>query len=91
MEVSFDPAKDKLNIQTHGISLQRAEDFDFGSALYNVDNSQDYGEVRQIAVGWLDSLLYTLTFVENEEDDEDFHAISLRRATRQERQDYGRS
>jgi uncharacterized DUF497 family protein len=86
MEVTFDPAKDKRNIKKHGISLRRAEDFDFGSALYNVADSQDYGEVRHIAIGWLDSMLYTLTFVEDEEEDEDFHAVSLRRATRQERE-----
>jgi len=91
MEVTFDRAKDRRNIRKHGISLQRAEDFDFGSAVYNVDSSQDYGEVRQVAVGWLDSMLYTVTFVEDEKEDDDFHAISLRKATRQEREDYERS
>ena len=39
MEVTFDPAKNKINIKKHGISLQRTEDFDFVTAFYDVDDS----------------------------------------------------
>lgn len=85
MEVSFDPAKNEINITKHGISLQRTEDFDFDSAFYDVDDSQDYGEVRYNAIGWLDALLYTLTFTQ---DGEAVRAISLRKATRQEQTTY---
>ena len=85
MEVTFDSAKNKINIKKHGISLQRTEDFDFVTAFYDVDESQDYGEVRYNASGWLDALLHTLTFTQ---DGEAIHAISLRKATRQEQKTY---
>jgi uncharacterized DUF497 family protein len=85
MEVSFDPAKDKINIRKHGISLQRAEDFGLVTALVDRDGSQDYGEVRYNAIGWLCTLLHALTFTEV---DKRIHAISLRKATRQERKTY---
>ena len=85
MKVTFDSAKNKINIKKHGISLQRTEDFDFVTAFYDVDDSQDYGEVRYNAIGWLDTLLHTLTFTQ---DGEAIHAISLRKATRQEQKTY---
>ena len=46
---------------------------------------RDYGEVRYNAIGWLDALLHTLTFTQ---DGEAIHAISLRKATRQEQKTY---
>ena len=49
MEVEFDARKNAENIRKHGISFQRAEDFDMDSALIKTDNSQDYGEVRRRA------------------------------------------
>lgn len=85
MEVRFDPTKNENNLQKHGISLQRTEDFDFNTAFYDVDDSQDYGEVRYNAIGWLDALLHTLTFTQ---DTEAIRAISLRKATKQEQTTY---
>jgi uncharacterized DUF497 family protein len=85
MEVTFDPTKDAENIRKHGISLKRAEDFNFDAALITIDDSQDYGEVRFIAIGWLDAMLYSLTFTEMPSG---VRAISLRTATRQEEKDY---
>jgi len=85
MEVTYDPRKDAENILKHGISLERANDFDYDSARWEPDDSQDYGEVRWNLIGWLDARLYHLTVV--------YHptlprAISLRKATRQERIQY---
>ena len=85
VEVTCDPAKERENIEKHGISLKWAKDFDFGTALYSVDNSQDYGEMRYNAIGWLDASLHTLTCTES---DVKLRAISLRKATRQEREHY---
>ncbi len=85
MAVTFSRAKDLENRRKHGISLQRAEDFDFASALFDLDDSQDYGEVRWNSIGWLDATLHSLTFTQHEHD---IRAISLRRATNQERNLY---
>ena len=85
MEVIYDAVKDAENITKHGISLARANDFDFNSARWELDDSQDYGEERWNLISWLDARLYHLTVV--------FHpisprAISLRKATKQERKQY---
>ena len=81
----FDVAKNEVNRSKHGISLQRAKDFDFDAAFYDVDNSQDYGEVRYNAIGWLDALLYAVTFTQ---EGGAIRAISLRKATRKEQMTY---
>ena len=44
MIVEFDPAKDAINKRKHGISLERAESFDFETVLLVVDDREDYGE-----------------------------------------------
>jgi len=85
MEVSFDPAKDAENIAKHGISLVRANEFDFNSARFERDDSQDYGEERWNLIGWLDAKLYHLTVVFHETST---RAISLRKAERKERKRY---
>jgi uncharacterized DUF497 family protein len=85
MEVTFDPAKDAINIALHGISLVRANDFDFDSARFDMDDSQDYGESRWNLIGWLDARLYHLTVVFHETST---RAISLRKATKQEHKLY---
>jgi uncharacterized DUF497 family protein len=86
VDVTFDPEKDAENIRKHGISLQRAEGFDFDVAIFDIDDSQDYGEVRWNAVGFLDARLYSLTFTELQADV--IRAISLRKATTQESMRY---
>jgi uncharacterized DUF497 family protein len=83
--MTFDLKKDAINRKQHGISLGRAKDFDLDAALYEVDDSQDYGEVRYLAIGFLDAWLYSLTFTL---DGEDARAISLRKATKNEETRY---
>jgi uncharacterized protein len=85
VEVKFDAQKNSENIRKHGISLQRAEDFDLGSANIDIDDSQDYGEVRYNAIGWLGATLHSFTFTYR---DNDVRAISLRKASTQERKIY---
>jgi uncharacterized protein len=84
----FDAAKDKANKKKHGISLGRAEDFDFDAALFVVDDREDYGEIRIRAIGFLDGRLHSLVFTQ---DSDDIRAISLRKATRHEEKEYEES
>ena len=86
MDVEFDPTKDAKNIRDHGISLRRAEDFDMSVANFDIDDREDYGEVRWNAVSFLDARLYSLTFTEVR--DGVIRAISLRKATTPERRRY---
>jgi uncharacterized DUF497 family protein len=83
--VTFDPAKDAENRRNHGISLQRAEDFDVDTAFFELEDSQDYGEERWMAIGWLDAKLHTLIF---KFEPAVLRAISLRKSTKEERKLY---
>jgi uncharacterized DUF497 family protein len=85
VEVEFDARKNAENIRKHGISLQRAEDFDMDSAHIDMDDSQDYGEVRYNAIGWLGATLHSFTFTIREDA---LRAISLRKANKRERKSY---
>ena len=89
MDVTFDPVKDAENIRKYGISLKRAEDFDIATANFDIDDREDYGEVRWNAIGFLDARLYSLTFTELE--DGVIRAISLRKATTPERRRYAQA
>jgi len=88
--ITYDPKKDKANKRKHGISLSRAEDFDFEEALYSIDDREDYGETRFRAIGFLNTRLYALVFVDDEEV-ENIRAISLRKATKHEAKEYKES
>ena len=81
MHVEFDSAKDAENTRKHGVSLQRAEDFDLGAALTKIDDRKNYGEVRYRSIGLLDAKLYVLAFTMRNGK---LRAISLRTANRQE-------
>lgn len=85
MAITFDPRKDAVNRRKHDISLSRAEDFDFETAIFVVDDREDYDEVRYRALGFLEARLYSLVFTQ---DGEDIRAISLRKATRHEAKEY---
>jgi hypothetical protein len=61
MGISYDPVKNDRNVRERGLSFERAADFDFETALY-----ADYfrnGEMRRIAVGYLDKRLHLLCYI----------------------------
>ncbi len=85
MEITFDLTKDAINVRKHGMSLGRAKDFDLDAAAYKIDDSQDYGEVRYRALGFLDARLHSLMFTQ---DGDTLRAISLRKADKDEEKEY---
>ena len=85
MEIAFDPAKDAENRRKHGISLQRAVDFNLPASQLRGDDREDYGEEWYRAVGFLDAKLYVLIFTIQGNK---LRAISLRKANRGESLDY---
>ena len=85
MQVEFDPAKDRENKRKHGISLQRADDFEMHSAAIEIDTREDYGESRFNALGFLGATLYSLTFTMRGQT---VRAISFRKANRREEKSY---
>lgn len=85
MNVEFDPAKDRANVAKHGVGLALAADFDFLTALVDLDDRFDYGEDRMIGLGFIGERLFVLIYVET---DLGIRAISLRGANPSERSRY---
>jgi uncharacterized protein len=85
MKIEFDPAKNAKNIQQRGLSFERVAEFDFLNAAYLTDNRFDYGEIRQIAVGYLDNRLHVLCFLPIPDG---VRVISFRKANAREARKY---
>jgi uncharacterized protein len=82
---TWDEAKRRRNRSKHGVDFAIAERFDFVTAVIEEDDSEAYGEQRQIATGRIDDTLYVYVYTLRGEED---HAISLRAATPRERRRY---
>ncbi len=90
MKLTFDPAKDALNIKKHGLSLADAMlVFDAPDKL--TLQSPQKGETRlmDIALVQVAGVVLVLVYVLREPDE--VRAISLRRASRQERTLYAKN
>lgn len=85
MRIEFDPAKDKANRVTHGVSLALAEKLDWDAALAWLDERFEYEELRLIALAPETATLYYVAFVERGSVR---RIINLRRATRREVKHY---
>ena len=81
MRFDFDPKKDRLNLEKHGLSLGLAERLDWEEALLWIDDRQDYGETRVLALAPSTGILYYVAFVDRADVR---RIISLRRANRRE-------
>ena len=81
MRVHFDPAKNGRNVRDRELSFESAADFDFDTALIYVDERQDYGEARYVALGLLDGRLHILCFTETSDG---IRVISFRKANSRE-------
>ncbi len=85
MLIEFDPNKDLANQAKHGLSLSLAAGLDWDAALVWVDDRNDYGEVRMIALAPQTGILYCVAFVDRLPAR---RIISLRRANRREVKHY---
>lgn len=81
MLISYDPAKDEANRAKHHISLARAAELEWKTALVWDDERQDYGEARCCAIGYIGLRLHVVASVER---DSVRRIISLRRANSRE-------
>ncbi|MFA7505409.1 MAG: BrnT family toxin [Burkholderiaceae bacterium] len=77
MNIEFDSSKNERNLLERGISFDRTRDFEFETALFVIDDRQDYGETRIRAFGMLGGRLHALVFVETRSG---IRVISLRKA-----------
>ncbi|HVP85354.1 MAG TPA: BrnT family toxin [Rhizomicrobium sp.] len=88
MKIVRDEDKRSANLAKHKLDRAAAEDFDFGSAIIDVDNRFDYGETRYQASGRLGDALYMLVFTWRRFT---VRAISMRKASRAERTFYAKN
>ena len=79
MDIEFDAAKDKANLEKHQISLSRAVEMDI--LVFLEDDRSSYGEVRYRAWGLIDGKAHCLAFTDRNGT---LRAISLRRAHKKE-------
>jgi uncharacterized protein len=85
VRIDFDPAKDKLNLASHGLSLSFASKLAWDEALVWVDPRYDYDELRMIGLVPEGNTLYYVAFVDRGEIR---RIISLRQAERREVKHY---
>jgi len=81
MKIEFDPVKDAINREKHGVSLILAAEIDWEAALVWVDERVEYSEMRMIALAPNIGILYYVAFVDRSNAR---RIISLRRANRRE-------
>jgi hypothetical protein len=81
MRYIFDPVKDKININKHGLSLSEAEFLDWDEALNWVDDRKDYGEIRCVSLVPMLQRLYCVVYVDIKMSR---RIISLRKANNRE-------
>ncbi len=82
---TWNEAKRRRNLAKHGVDLAIGERFDFVTAIIIEDDSEAYGERRDVAIGWIDDALYVYVYTLRGNED---HAISLRKANPKERRWY---
>ena len=88
MEITFNPAKDAGNIKKHGVSLADVAEFEWDQAVTWPDPRHEYGEYREIGLGYIGDRLFTVVFVDRGEER---RIISLRKANRREEKIYAQT
>ncbi|MBZ9739328.1 MULTISPECIES: BrnT family toxin [unclassified Mesorhizobium] len=85
MLFEWDETKARTNRAKHGVDFVIAPSFDFANAPVRLDDSEDFGEDRLVAIGLIEAGVYVMVYVERGDA---VRVVSLRKATRQEIMDY---
>jgi len=94
MRIEFDPAKEQLNMEKHGVSLTLAGLLDWQTAVIAQDKRvgyfERYDEVRYRAFGMIGTVVYFVAFTPRMDGDNKpvMRSISMRRAFRNEARNY---
>ncbi|MBA3516093.1 MAG: BrnT family toxin [Rhizobiales bacterium] len=82
---TWNEAKRRDNLRKHRVDLVLAEQFEWSTASIVEDVGKDYGERREVATGFIGLTLYVFVYTLRAEED---HAISLRKANKQDSRRY---
>lgn len=87
MEISFDPAKRERTLRERGLDFTDAAEV-FSAPNYRfVDDRFDYGEEREVAIGYLHGRMIVIVWTRRGETR---HVISMRKANEREQAKYGK-
>jgi len=89
MRFEWDEAKNAANIRKHGIDFADVTDTFNHPMLAMLDQREDYGEERWIAIGWTHALIGVVVYTERQGDV--IRIISARKATKHEVRCYEQS
>ena len=85
MTYEWDEAKSRANLAKHTVSFEAIELFDWDTAVYRASDRD--GESRTEAIGYIGSILFLVVYTFRGENR---RIISLRPASRKERETHGR-
>ena len=89
MRFEWDETKNQINIRKHGIGFRDAIDVFNHPVLTAIDEREDYGEDRWIALGWMAAIVGVVVYVERNVDV--IRVVSARKATKHEVRRYKHS
>ncbi|WP_434107699.1 BrnT family toxin [Paraburkholderia caffeinilytica] len=85
----WDEIKNQINIHKHGIDFIDAIDVFNHPVFTAIDQREDYGEDRWVALGWMAAIVGVVVYVERSADV--IRIISARKATKHEVKRYKHS
>ena len=88
MRYEWDENKNALNTAKHEIGFDAMRGFDWSAAITGIDDREDYGELRETAIGFIGVALYYVIFVV--QDGDAVRIVSLRPANRAEARHYAK-
>lgn len=85
MDIEYPPAKRDAILAERGLDMVRAAEIFDGATLTVEDDRQDYGETRQITIGFLDARMVVMVWTQHGTAR---RIISLRKANEREQRAY---
>jgi uncharacterized DUF497 family protein len=89
LEFEWDEEKAKANLTKHRVSFLTAAEIFANEIMERIDDREDYGEIRFIALGRVDTDVYRVVFTWRGENL--IRIISAQKASRDEREIYHRA
>ena len=89
LEFEWDEEKARTNLAKHRVSFLTACEIFASEIMERIDDREDYGEIRFIALGRVDTEVYRVVF--SWRDENLIRIISAQKASRDEREIYHRA
>jgi uncharacterized DUF497 family protein len=87
-EYDWDDAKRAANIRAHKVDFTALNAFDWDTAYVEIDDREDYGELREVAIGFIGARLHVLIFTRRAKR---IRVISLWKAQKSDMRRYAES